>query len=123
MVLFAGQPWILREQSYGPGGGEDLGRREWDKWRERHGDSHTAVRETDSQWGLLCDSGSSNRGSGTPTGMGREVQRERTHVCRWLVHVDAAETNTVCKAITLPLNVNFKKIRNEVILELDVFED
>ena len=72
---------------------------------------------------LAYASGSSNRGSVTPTGMGREVQRERTHVCRWLVHVDAAETNTVCKAITLPLNVNFKKIRNEVILELDVFED
>ena len=52
----------------GVGGGESGTNREGGM------ETHTAIREADSQWGLLCDSGSSTRGSGTPTGMGREAE-------------------------------------------------
>ena len=94
---------------------------------ERGMETHTPPYVKQPASGVCCVTQGAQTGAlGHPRGWGgrrREVQRERTHVCRWLVHVDAAETNTVCKAITLPLNVNFKKIRNEVILELDVFED
>lgn len=102
------------------------GRREGGRWREWHGDVHTTMRETAGQWSLLCDSGSSHRGSVTTHGVGREAggkfERERTQVCLGLIHVNVRwKPARFCRAITHPLNINFKKIRNEVILELHVF--
>jgi len=50
MNLFAGQQWRHRhrEQIYGHGGRG--GRRGWDKLREWHGNTHTTVCTTDTQW-------------------------------------------------------------------------
>ena len=62
MNLFAGQQWRRRhrEQTYG----HSRGRRGWDVWRAWHGNIYTIICKT-AIGNLLCDAGSSTRGSVT----------------------------------------------------------
>ena len=113
MNLFAGQEWRSRprEQTYRHRGFG--GRREWDEWREWHGNVYTITCKQTASGNLLYDSRNSTWGSVTTSRNGTEwevkerLQREGTCVYLQLIHADVWQKPTqYCKATILQLKIN-----------------
>ena len=89
------------------------GRREWDEWREQHGNAYTITCKQIASGNLPFDSGNSTWGSVTTSRNRMEwevrgrLQREGTRVYLWLIHADVwQKPMQYCKAPILQLKIN-----------------